>query len=89
MEHQLDHGQLDERLRRQDALLPVLVQPPTSAQPRERPLVRPPDRQKHPALGALRPPHEGQIPPAVLLDPLAEPEVMVFRVGNQSGLQIS
>ena len=38
MEHQPDHRQLEERLRRQDTLLPVLAQPPTPAQPRERPL---------------------------------------------------
>jgi len=33
VEHQLDHGQLDERLRRLGALLPVLAEPPTSTQP--------------------------------------------------------
>jgi len=38
VEHQLNHGQFDERFRRQDALLPVLAQPPASPQPSERPL---------------------------------------------------
>jgi len=33
VEHQVDHGQLDERLRRQDALLPVLAQAAAAPQP--------------------------------------------------------
>src|SRR5262249_48012209 len=62
VEHQVDHCQLDERLRRSDALLPVLAQPPAAPQPGECPLDRPPDRQPHPALGPLGAADDGQVP---------------------------
>src|SRR5271166_997959 len=81
VKHQLDHGQLDERFRRQDALLSVLAQAAALAQPGEGPLDRPPDRQLDPSLGALGAAYDRQIPSRVRLDPLVEVEVMILRVG--------
>src|SRR3974390_2143248 len=77
----LDHGQLDERFRRQDALLSVLAQAAALAQPSEGPLDRPPDRQLDPSLRALGAAYDRQIPGRVRLDPLLEGEVMILRVG--------
>ena len=43
VEHEVDHGQFDESLRRSDTFLPVLGQPSAPAQPREGPLHHPAD----------------------------------------------
>src|SRR5262249_5831147 len=55
VEHEVDHGQLDERLRRKYAAFAVLAQAAALAQPGEGPLHRPANGQPHPpplALGA-------------------------------------
>ena len=44
VEHEVDHGQFDESLRRSDTFLPVLGQPSALAQPRKGPLHHPADR---------------------------------------------
>ena len=44
VEHEVDHGQFDEGLRRSDTFLPVFGQPSALAQPREGPLHHPADR---------------------------------------------
>src|SRR5262249_20984231 len=75
---QLDHRQLDERFRRQGALLPVLAEPAASAQPRERPLDRPADRKLHPSLRAGGPAHDRDVPIGVRLDPQVELSSRLF-----------
>ena len=55
MKHQLDHGQLDERFRRQDALLSVLAQAAALAQPGEAPTGTTGSKPS----GNSRPRHEG------------------------------
>ena len=62
------------------ALLPVLAQPPTPAQPGERPLDRPPEGQLHPPLRPVRPPDDGQVPGRVAPHPLVQGVVVVLAV---------
>ena len=80
VEHQVDHSQLDECLRRSDALLSVLAQPTASPQPRERPLHRPPNRQQHPAHCILRALHDVQLPRRIRFYPFVEYEIVVLAV---------
>ncbi len=59
----------DERTLRK---LAVLTQPTALAQPRERPLHGPTDRQPHPTLGPLGPTHDRQIPAGIRRHPLVQ-----------------
>ena len=76
----MDHPQAYEHFGREHALLVVLGQPSALAQPRERPLHRPPDRQDHPAFCPGRTSDDREIPPGVLRHPGVQGEVVVLAV---------
>ena len=80
VEHEVNHGQFDERFRRPDAACAVLAQPPALAQPGERPLYHPAQGQFHPALLAFCPLHDHQFPVGILFYPLVEGVVVVLVV---------
>ena len=81
IEHKVDHGQLDERLRRQDALFPVLAKPTALAQPSKRPLHGCSESAASPGpFLAVRTPHDDHFPMGIVLDPLIEGEVVVLAV---------
>ena len=80
IEHQVNHGQADERFRRQDASLSVFTEPTALAQPSECSLHRPTDRQAHPTLRPLGATHDGQLPRGMLVHPVVEGEVVILGV---------
>ena len=70
MQHQVDHGHVDEILAGLGEEFIVLAEAAVTTEPRERPLDDPSVRQKLEALGRIAALDDFQIPPGELLDPL-------------------